>query len=162
MTVNMSETSQKFYNTLPMGPSGPTHPETIDSQTNERQDNPLEDPTEYRPKEELEFSLVGQTSRVAYSATKKMIFIGDYDGYITCFKFYPMKKRIYPIKTKKVSNSMINDLYCIDEKGYPSFLILRSDRSVLISSVDFERVESYDFSQELSTCNGLYLNSYST
>ena len=113
------------------------------------------------PKKEKEkFRISGNVSRVAYSCKDKTIFIGDYDGYISSFKLNHQTKRLRFIKSKKLSGQMINDMFVIEEENFPAFLIARSDRSVILTSNDFERIYYYDFSNEISTCNGLHIFPY--
>jgi len=55
---------------------------------------------------------------------------------------------------------MINDIHVIEEDGHSSFLIIRSDRSILVVSSDLCVIGNWNFKEELSTCNGLYVWEY--
>jgi hypothetical protein len=55
---------------------------------------------------------------------------------------------------------MINEISVIEEEGYPTFLIVRSDRSILVVNSDLSGVNEWSFREELGTCNGMYVVEY--
>lgn len=107
--------------------------------------------------------ICSQISRLAYNSKEKIIFIGDYDGKLTSFDFNEHNNTVsYRTSRTLLYNTMINEIIFIQEEGYDDWLLIRSDKTILKVNINLTNVNIYENSNELSTCNGLYVTSYSS